>query len=95
MPGPSYETPAETAWLRAAGATVVGMSVVPEAVVARALGMRVLGLFAVTNAVGHHVEHDEVVRASDAAASGMATLLERLLPAIARAGGAPAASAPE
>jgi purine-nucleoside phosphorylase len=82
MPGPSYETPAETAWLRSAGAAVVGMSVVPEAVVARALGMRVLGLFAVTNAVGEHVEHDDVVRTSNAAATAMGTLLDRLMPSI-------------
>jgi purine-nucleoside phosphorylase len=85
MPGPSYETPAETAWLRAAGAAVVGMSVVPEAVVARALGMRVLGLFAVTNAVGEHVEHDDVVRTSNAAATAMGALLDRLMPSIPRA----------
>jgi purine-nucleoside phosphorylase len=52
MPGPMYETPAEIGFLRGIGASVVGMSVVPEAVPARALGMRVLGLFFVTNQVG-------------------------------------------
>ena len=65
MPGPMYETPAEVGFLRTIGASVVGMSVVPEAVPARAMGMRVLGLFSVTNAVGQAVEHEEVVRNSD------------------------------
>ncbi|MFM7719450.1 MAG: purine-nucleoside phosphorylase [Actinomycetota bacterium] len=68
MSGPAYETPAEIAFLRTIGASVVGMSVVPEAVPARALGMRVVGLFAVTNAVGVEVRHEDVVRNSDAMA---------------------------
>ncbi|KZP21294.1 purine and uridine phosphorylase, partial [Athelia psychrophila] len=49
--GPTYETPAEGRFLRAAGADVVGMSTVPEVVVARAEGMEVLVLSLVTNAV--------------------------------------------
>jgi inosine/guanosine/xanthosine phosphorylase family protein len=80
--GPAYETPAETELLRRAGATVVGMSMVPEAVAGRALGMRVLGLSFVTNAAGAAVSHEEVLAAS-AAASGtigltLADLIERL-----------------
>jgi len=42
--------------------------------------MRVLGLFAVTNAVGEAVEHEDVVRASNEAAVSMAGILEDLLP---------------
>jgi purine nucleoside phosphorylase len=80
--GPSYETPAEAAFLRMAGASVVGMSVVPEAVPARALGLRVLGLFAVTNAVGRPVAHAEVVSASDAAAASIGGILAGVLPAM-------------
>jgi purine-nucleoside phosphorylase len=80
--GPSYETPAEAAFLRMAGASVVGMSVVPEAVPARALGLRVLGLFAVTNAVGRPVAHEEVVSASDAAAASIGGILAGVLPAM-------------
>lgn len=80
MPGPSYETPAEIEFLRRIGASVVGMSVVPEAVPARAMGMRVLGLFSVTNTVGVHVSHEEVVRASNEAAGNIRMLLEQLLP---------------
>ena len=43
MSGPAYETPAEIRLIGQAGATVVGMSMVPEVLPARALGMRVLG----------------------------------------------------
>lgn len=79
MMGPMYETPAEIAFLRTIGADVVGMSVVPEAVPARALGMRVLGLFFVTNVVGVKVEHEDVVRASDAMAGAIGAVIEDVL----------------
>ncbi|KAJ8082264.1 Purine nucleoside phosphorylase [Marasmius tenuissimus] len=49
--GPTYESPAEGRFLRAAGADVVGMSTVPEVVVAREEGMEVMVLSLVTNAV--------------------------------------------
>ncbi|KAI0922711.1 hypothetical protein AcV5_009610 [Taiwanofungus camphoratus] len=49
--GPSYETPAEGRFLRAAGADVVGMSTVPEVLAAREEGMEVVVLSLVTNAV--------------------------------------------
>lgn len=49
--GPTYETPAEGRFLRAAGADVVGMSTVPEVVAARDEGMNVIVLSLVTNAV--------------------------------------------
>jgi purine-nucleoside phosphorylase len=48
--GPSYETPAEIRYFRAAGADAVGMSTVPEARQAAALGMKTLGISAITNA---------------------------------------------
>jgi inosine/guanosine/xanthosine phosphorylase family protein len=80
MSGPAYETPAEVEFLRRAGATVVGMSMVPEAVPARALEMRVLGLCSVTNAFGEPVEHDEVVRVSNETAKAVGRLLVDLLP---------------
>jgi purine-nucleoside phosphorylase len=87
MPGPTYETPAEIAFLRSAGASVVGMSVVPEALPARALGMRVLGLFSVTNAVGLHVDHADVVRVANEMAGAVAGVLRGLAPKLAGAGG--------
>jgi purine-nucleoside phosphorylase len=49
--GLTYETRGEAGLLAAAGATVVGMSTVPEVVVARDEGVRVLMLSLVTNMV--------------------------------------------
>ena len=78
LAGPSYETPAETEMLRRMGATVVGMSTVPEAVAARALGMRVLGLSFVTNAAGVAVSHEEVLLASTTAAKAIGLVVAGL-----------------
>jgi purine-nucleoside phosphorylase len=77
--GPSYETPAETAFMRQAGATVVGMSMVPEAVAARALGMRVLGLSFVTNQAGATVAHEDVLEASRTAADTLGRIVAALV----------------
>ena len=82
MSGPAYETPAEIRLAGRAGATVVGMSMVPEVLPARALGMRVLALAMVTNAFGEPVSHEEVVRVSDETAKAVGRLLVDLLPLI-------------
>ena len=82
MSGPAYETPTEVRFLQQAGATVVGMSMVPEALAAAALGLRVLGLCSLTNAFGEHVEHEEVVRVSNETAIAVGRLLVDLLPRI-------------
>jgi purine-nucleoside phosphorylase len=79
LSGPSYETPAETRMLSGLGATVVGMSTVPEAVVARALGMRVVGLAFATNAAGVAVSHEEVLAASKAAAGTIGRVVVDLI----------------
>lgn len=47
--GPSLETPAETRFLRLAGADAVGMSTVAEAIAAVHAGLRVLGLSILSN----------------------------------------------
>ena len=83
VPGPTYETPAEIQFMRRAGGTVVGMSVVPEALPARALGMRVLGLFSVTNVVGQEVDHLEVVRMGERMSEALSRLLEAIIPRVA------------
>jgi purine-nucleoside phosphorylase len=80
MSGPAYETPTEVGMLQRLGATVVGMSMVPEALPARALGMRVLGICSLTNAFGEHVTHQEVVRVSNETALAVGRLLVDLLP---------------
>ncbi|MGZ8596907.1 MAG: purine-nucleoside phosphorylase [Actinomycetota bacterium] len=80
MSGPAYETPTEVKMLQGAGATVVGMSMVPEALPATALEMRVLGICSLTNAFGEHVEHDEVVRVSNETAVAVGRLLVDLFP---------------
>jgi purine-nucleoside phosphorylase len=80
MSGPAYETPTEVRLLQSAGATVVGMSMVPESMPAVALGMRVLGICSLTNAFGEHVEHEEVVRVSNETAVAVGRLLVDLFP---------------
>ncbi len=49
VPGPSLETPAETRFLRMAGADAVAMSLVPEVIAAVHAGMEVLGLSIIAN----------------------------------------------
>jgi purine-nucleoside phosphorylase len=94
--GPHYETPAEIAMLRGAGADLVGMSTALEAIAVRHLGANVLGLSLVTNlAAGvspQPLDHAEVLAAGAAAAPRMGQLLVSLLPRLAgspRSAGSP------
>jgi purine-nucleoside phosphorylase len=81
--GPHYETPAEVAMLRSAGADLVGMSTVLEAIAARHLGVEVLGFSLVTNAAAgvadEPVGHEEVLAAGAAAAPGLARLISAVI----------------
>ncbi len=85
--GPSFETPAEIHAFHALGATLVGMSTVPETIVARHMGIEVLGISCVTNlAAGlgtKPLSHEEVNEAGRWAESRLASLLKRLAPRIA------------
>jgi purine-nucleoside phosphorylase len=80
--GPSFETPAEIRAYRTMGATLVGMSTVPETIVARHMGIEVLGISCVTNlAAGLSptpLSHAEVFEAGRMVERKLAELLERL-----------------
>jgi len=78
--GPAYETPAEVEMLARLGATIVGMSLVPESLPAHAIGLRVLGICSLTNALGDHVTHEDVLRESSKTAAAVGRLLVDLLP---------------
>jgi purine-nucleoside phosphorylase len=85
--GPSFETPAEIRAFRSLGATLVGMSTVPETIVARHMGIEVLGLSCVTNlAAGlglNSLSHQEVIETGRQVERQLANLFERLIPRIA------------
>jgi purine-nucleoside phosphorylase len=84
--GPSFETPAEIRAFRALGATMVGMSTVPETIVARHMGLEVLGISCITNlAAGMSLKplsHEEVFDAGQQVEQRLARLFERLVPNI-------------
>jgi purine-nucleoside phosphorylase len=85
--GPSYETPAEIRAFRALGATLVGMSTVPETIVARHMGMEVLGISCVTNLAAGlgatQLSHEEVFAAGRLVEQPLAHLFQRLVPKMA------------
>jgi purine-nucleoside phosphorylase len=87
VPGPSFETPAEIRAFRALGATLIGMSTVPETIVARHMGVEVLAISCVTNlAAGLSatpLSHEEVIETGRQVEERLARLLERLAPRIA------------
>jgi purine-nucleoside phosphorylase len=86
VPGPSFETPAEIRAFRSLGATLVGMSTVPETIVARHMGIEVLGISCVTNLAAGlsttHLSHQEVFEAGRQVEQRLARFLERLIPMI-------------
>jgi purine-nucleoside phosphorylase len=80
--GPSFETPAEIRAFRTLGATLVGMSTVPETIVARHMGIEVLGISCVTNLASglspNPLSHAEVFEAGRQVERKLAELLEQL-----------------
>jgi purine-nucleoside phosphorylase len=88
MSGPAYETDAELRMLYGLGADAVGMSTVPEVMAARQLGMRVLGLSVIANDAFPHrrqaprdVDHAEVLRVVEGAASSVAAIVKDVIEA--------------
>jgi purine-nucleoside phosphorylase len=83
LAGPSFETPADLRFLRAAGADAVGMSTVPEVIVARHGGMRVLGISGISNKANLNGDtlttHQEVLEAGSKIVPKLATLVRGVL----------------
>ena len=83
IPGPSLETPAETRFLRLAGADAVGMSSVPEVIVAKHAGMKVLGISAVANVNDHDnftpILLDDIIKAAQEIEPGLQELIKEVL----------------
>jgi purine-nucleoside phosphorylase len=82
--GPNLETPAEYRFLRAIGADVVGMSLVPEAIVAAHGGQRVLAFNVVTDACLPDALHPVDIAAVIAVAGRAAPVLTRLVTEVVR-----------
>lgn len=82
--GPNFETPAEIRAFKTLGATVVGMSVVPEVLAARQCGLQVLGLAWVSNmACGiakEALSHEQTIRETKKIEGKFKSLLETILP---------------
>jgi purine-nucleoside phosphorylase len=81
--GPSLETPAETRFLRMAGADAVGMSTVLEVIAAVHCGLRVLAIVAITNVnipdQMKKISIEEVIATAGKAGAKLAPLLEGVI----------------
>jgi purine-nucleoside phosphorylase len=81
--GPSLETPAETRFLRMAGADAVGMSTVLEVIAAAHSGLRVMAIVAITNVnipdQMKKISIEEVIDIAGKAGANLAPLLEGVI----------------
>jgi purine-nucleoside phosphorylase len=77
--GPSYETPAETHFLRTIGAQAVGMSTVLEAIYAYAIGLSVLGISAIATRAGTLARHSAAVATASTAGPRLGDLVDKLI----------------
>ena len=82
--GPMFETPAEIRMAIAMGASLVGMSTVPEATAARHMGADVLAISLCTNRAaglaGRRITSEEVIECATSAAGKFQALFDVLLP---------------
>jgi purine-nucleoside phosphorylase len=84
--GPSMETPAETRFLRMAGADAVGMSTVPEVIVGVHCGLKIMVIVAITNvnipeAMGT-TSIEEVIATAEKAGPKLSLLWEKIIGAL-------------
>jgi purine-nucleoside phosphorylase len=81
--GPSLETPAETRFLRMAGADAVGMSTVSEAIVGVHCGMKIMAIAAVTNVnlpdCMEETSVEQVIEAADGCGPKLSKLWEAIV----------------
>jgi len=81
--GPNYETPAEIRMFQKMGASVVGMSTVPEAIVSNHSGLRTLALSCITNLASGILDvpltGEEVIEVADLASKKFMRLLEEII----------------
>ncbi|MBN2031976.1 MAG: purine-nucleoside phosphorylase [Deltaproteobacteria bacterium] len=86
IPGPSLETPAETRFLRAAGADAVGMSTVLEVIAGVHCGMKILVIVAISNVNLPHctkeISIDEVIANAEKAGEKLAPLFKEIITAV-------------
>ena len=82
--GPMFETPAEIRMAMALGASLVGMSTVPEATAARHMGADVLAVSLCTNRAaglaGRKITSEEVIECAAQASERFRALFDALLP---------------
>lgn len=83
LAGPSFESPADLRFLRAAGVDAVGMSTVPEAIIARHGGTRVLGVSGISNKANldgnTQTTHEEVLEAGKVLVPKLTKLIRGVL----------------
>jgi purine-nucleoside phosphorylase len=84
--GPSLETPAETRFLRMAGADAVGMSTVSEVIVGVHCGLKILLIVAITNVnipdAMEKTSLEEVIAAAEKASPSLSLLWEKIIEAV-------------
>jgi len=85
LTGPSYETPAEIAFLQRIGCDAVGMSTVPEIIVGNHLGMKCFAISVVTNSCTEEVatnadtSHEDVQNVATVAEPAMTKIFIEMI----------------